>query len=289
MPEFAPVTSAGWPARSGYAWPRGKRDVSSAAGPAGFWGWDVMETLLMSAPSSGAKIGPRGSPEWAAGLAPAACPRLHRQRITLREPALVPIRISGRHRARRIELRDLLGRQVPADRAEILAQLLFIARADQHRRDRGPLQQPVERDLRHRLAGLLRHFFDRIENAEQVVVRHRRPHVGGLGLADRRGQRRSALELAREAPPAERTPHDGAQALIEPERHQLPLVVAADQRVVGLVRDIARIAVAVRDTERLHQMPAGKIRHARVADLAGAHESVDSTSVTGVFASKPCS
>ena len=62
---------------------------------------------------------------------------------------------------------------------------------------------------------------------------------------------------------------------VETERHQLPLVVAADQRVVGLMRDIARPAVSIRHGQRLHQMPAGKVGAADVADLARPHQIVE--------------
>src|ERR1700748_2809299 len=41
--------------------------------------------------------------------------------------------IRRQHVARGIERRDLFRRQRPADRAEILAQLFFVARADDHR------------------------------------------------------------------------------------------------------------------------------------------------------------
>ena len=41
------------------------------------------------------------------------------------------------------------------------------------------------------------------------------------------------------------------------------------------MRDVARIAVAVGDGERLHQMPAGEVRDADVANLAGADQSIE--------------
>ena len=101
------------------------------------------------------------------------------------------------------------------------------------------------------------------------------PALGRLVQAALLGDAGAAADLAGEAAPAERAPHDGADALLEAERHQLPFVVAADQRVVGLVGDVARVAVLVGDAERLHDVPAGEVRHADVADLAGAHERVE--------------
>ena len=117
--------------------------------------------------------------------------------------------------------------------------------------DRGPLQQPVERNLRHRLAGLLRHRVERVDHAEHVLVGDRRAHrspVSCSRLVCR--QRLAAADLAGQAAPAERAPHHRARRPGRGQRHQLPLVVAADQRVVRLVGDVARPAVAVGDRER---------------------------------------
>ena len=81
--------------------------------------------------------------------------------------------------------------------------------------------------------------------------------------------------LPGEPAPAERTPDDRAHLLIEGQRHQLPFVIAADQRVIGLVGDVAGQAVLFRNRQRLHQVPAGEVRAADVADLAGAHQIVE--------------
>ena len=89
------------------------------------------------------------------------------------------------------------------------------------------------------------------------------------------GQRLAAADLAGEPSPAERAPDDRAHLLVERQRHQLPLVVAADQRIVGLVGDVAGQAVLLRDGQRLHQVPAREVRAADVADLAGPHQVVE--------------
>ena len=89
------------------------------------------------------------------------------------------------------------------------------------------------------------------------------------------GQRLAAADLAGEPSPAERAPDDRAHLLVERQRHQLPLVVAADQRVIRLVGDVAGQAVFLRDGQRLHQVPAREVRAADVADLAGAHQVVE--------------
>ena len=65
------------------------------------------------------------------------------------------------------------------------------------------------------------------------------------------------------------------------ERHQLPLVVAADERVVDLVADVPRPAVALGDGERLHEVPAGEVGAGDVANLAFADHLVEG--VEGLF------
>ena len=95
------------------------------------------------------------------------------------------------------------------------------------------------------------------------------------------GEGLAAADLAGEAAPAERAPDEGADALIEGEGHELPLVVAADERVVDLVADVAGPAVALGDGEGLHEVPAGEVGAGDVADLALADEVVEG--VEGLF------
>ena len=59
--------------------------------------------------------------------------------VPLHELPLVPVRIDGRHGARGVEAGDLLGRQFPADGAEVLAELVLVARPDDQRGHAGPL------------------------------------------------------------------------------------------------------------------------------------------------------
>ena len=61
-------------------------------------------------------------------------------------------------------------------------------------------------------------------------------------------RRLAAADLAGEPAPAERAPDHRADALVERQRHQLPLVVAADERVVRLVGDVARPGRIGRET-----------------------------------------
>ena len=111
----------------------------------------------------------------------------------------------------------------------------------------GRLQQPVDGDLRHGLAGLGGDLVQRVDDPVEMLVLDRRAEARGLVQAAALRQRLAAADLAGQAAPAERAPDQRADALVEAERHQLPLVVAADQRVVDLVGDIARPAVPVGD------------------------------------------
>jgi hypothetical protein len=112
--------------------------------------------------------------------------------------------------------------------------------------------------LRDCLAGLGSDFFQRIDDAIQALVVDRRRHLRGLVQPARARQRRAAADLPGEPAPAERAPHHRADALVDAERHQRPFVVAPDERVIGLVGDEARVAVAVGGGERLHELPARK-------------------------------
>jgi hypothetical protein len=78
------------------------------------------------------------------------------------------------------------------------------------------------------------------------------------------GQALPAADLAREPREAKRAPRDAANTLVESKRHQLPLVVAADKRIISLVGDIPRQSVFLRDGKRLHQVPAGKVDMKRI-------------------------
>ncbi len=84
-----------------------------------------------------------------------------------------------------------------------------------------------------------------------------------------------AADFAGKAAPAERRPDQRAHALIERERHELPLVIAADQRVVDLVADVLGPAVTLGYGKGLHKVPAGKVGAGDVADLAGEDEVVE--------------
>ncbi len=66
----------------------------------------------------------------------------------------MPVRVGGRDLAGLVERRDLLGSEIPANCAEIVFELLLVASANDDACHRGTLQQPVQGDLRDRLARL---------------------------------------------------------------------------------------------------------------------------------------
>src|SRR5262249_34346485 len=143
----------------------------------------------------------------------------------------MPIRICRRDRTRLIELCDLLCTQAPADGPQILPQLLLSACTDDHISYRRPLQQPVDRNLRHGLAGVTGNVIQCLYYSEEILIWNRRAtcncdlrlHTTGLR------QRLAATDLAGEPRPAKRTPDDCAHLVLEPQRHQLPLVVATTE------------------------------------------------------------
>ena len=117
-------------------------------------------------------------------------------------------------------------------------------------------------------------FGDRVQGVhdpEQVLVSDGRAAGDRVLVAEpaRLGQGLAAADLARQPREAERAPRDAADALVECQRHELPLIVAADERIVRLVGDIPRQPVFLRYGQRFHQVPAGEVRAADVADLAG--------------------
>src|ERR1700689_632394 len=107
-----------------------------------------------------------------------------------------------------------------------------------------------------------------------MILAYGRSEFGCLWQAADRRWGLTAANLAGQAPPAERTPHDGPYALIQGEWHQLPLVVAANQGVKRLIGDIARIAIAVGRRQGFHEVPARKVGDAYITDLSGTYESV---------------
>ena len=170
-----------------------------------------------------------------------APPSSDRRRVALREAALVPVRVGQRRRAGGVEPGDLLRRQAPADRAEVLRSCSSL---------RAPMMTVAtvgrcSSQLSAICGTVLPVSFATASSASTTLNRYSSATGGPASASSCRAGaslrgRLAAADLAGEAAPAERAPHHRADALVEAERHQLPFVVAADQRVVGLVRDVAR-------------------------------------------------
>ena len=144
--------------------------------------------------------------------------------------------------------------------------------------DRGharPAEQPGQRHLR---AGDAAPVGDLDQHVDDVVERFfvaDRRLAPAAGMAGAGRTLLAAAEFAAEQPAGDRAPHQDAEALGDRKRHQLVLGLAGLERVVDLLADEAREAHAVGHRERLHDVPAGVIRAADVADLAGTDEVVE--------------
>jgi hypothetical protein len=116
------------------------------------------------------------------------------------------------------------------------------------RRGRGgppPPPGPVQRNLRNGLLRLPGDVFERVDDAVKELVGDWWPQVDH-DLRVQAGclrQWRAPSNLAGEPAPPEWTPYHRADFLIERQRHQLPLEVTADERVVRLVRNVSSQAV----------------------------------------------
>src|SRR5690242_13368876 len=82
------------------------------------------------------------------------------------------------------------------------------------------------------------------------------------------GPARFLLEFAAEQATGERAPHHDAQALIQGEGNDLPLELAAGDRVVSLNALEAVPTLTLGDAERFHHLPRGMVGHADVAHFA---------------------
>ena len=95
-----------------------------------------------------------------------------------------------------------------------------------------PLQQPVQGDLCVRPAGLGRDLVHDIDDAEQPLLLELGPGAGDVVRTRPRPGRWATPDLAGGCPSPAGSDH-AAHALVARQRHQLPLVVAVQQRVVA--------------------------------------------------------
>lgn len=177
----------------------------------------------------------------------------------------------------------MLGGEAPADGTEVVKELFFVAGADDEGRDCRAGEEPVEGDLGDGLAGFFGDFIEGIDDGVEVFLRHLGATGDGFLVLEAAvfGERLATSDFAGETSPAERAPDDGADVLVEGEGHKLPFVVASDERVVGLVGDIAGEVELLGVGQGLHQVPAGEVRAADVANFAFADELVEG--VEGFF------
>ena len=115
------------------------------------------------------------------------------RRVAFAETGLMPIGVGFGRFAGRVELGDLLRRQMPADGVEIILELFLVTCADDDACDRRAMEQPVKRDLGHGFAGLFRDIIECIDDAEKALVIDGWPFVRGLMEATRFGQRRTGV------------------------------------------------------------------------------------------------
>ena len=222
--------------------------------------------------------------------------RLHRRRIALgKAAALVPIGIGQRRGAGGVEPGDLRGGQVPAHRAEVLAQLLLVAGADDHRRHRRPLQaassaRSAARSCRSR--GPPR-------RARRRPDRHIRRAPAGrcrstsllLQPADLR-QRLAAADLAGQPPPAQRAPDDRADPSDPAPAASAPIrsrARRANNRPGGRRSEPGRTSPRRPATSSNASRKNSSSRCSGSCRRAPGRRACASTSSTGVMASKPCS
>ena len=204
-------------------------------------------------------------------------PHLHGFGVSFGEAALVPVGVGGGEVAGGVEFGDLIFGEVPAGGGDVLAELFFVAGADDEGGDGGALEEPVEGDLGDGFAGLFGDFIEGVDDFVEIVVGDLGAHVEVELVAEASffGEGLVAADFAGEAAPAEGAPDDGADAFLDAEGHEFPLVLAADEGVVGLVGDVAGEAVFFGDGEGFHEMPAGEIGAADVADLSFSNEAVE--------------
>ena len=96
---------------------------------------------------------------------------------------------------------------------------------DDGQRSFHPVQRPVEGDLRNGFARLLCHLVQRIDDLVEIIIRHRRTVIGGLGQATLLRRWATPAQFAGETAPSQWRPHHAANALIEGKRRGVRYVV----------------------------------------------------------------
>ena len=87
-----------------------------------------------------------------------------------------------------------------------MAELLFVAGAQDYAGDGGAAEEPVEGDLWNALAGFFGDGVESVDYSVEVIVGNLRAEVGGFVQAALFGKRMAATDFSGEAAPAERAP-----------------------------------------------------------------------------------
>ena len=143
-----------------------------------------------------------------------------------------PARILSRQRADRVKPRQFIIIQGNAGRREVIGELLSALRANNHAAYRRLMQQPGQRDLRHRNTlriGNLAHHINAVKSPRFI---HRREIKLLTAAAARRVP--IAIVLTAEQPSRQRAPDHQAQAFALHHRHQLALQIPSGKGVVSL-------------------------------------------------------
>jgi len=187
---------------------------------------------------------------------------------------LVPVGVQQRRPADLLQPGQLLVAQRQVGRAEVVDQLVGRAGPDDHRRHRRPGQQPGQRHLGRGGAATLGHLHQGLDDVVQLVL------VADRGLVPA-GQepgllwvRLVAAVLAAQQPAGQGAPDEDAEALVDGDGHQFVLGLTGLQRVVDLLADQPGQAPPLGDAQRLHQLPAGVVGTADIADLTGVDQVV---------------
>src|SRR5579862_1039904 len=102
---------------------------------------------------------------------------LDRRRVPFLEAELMPVGVGSGNGAGVVEPGDLVSCQSPADSAEVLAELLFVASAEDNGGYRRPLHQPVEGDLGNAFVGFERDLVEGVYDSIKVFFGDRRADV----------------------------------------------------------------------------------------------------------------
>ena len=174
--------------------------------------------------------------------------------------------------AHAVEDRRLLVAQRPVQRRQVILQLGQFGRADHQRSDPRTGTQPVERHLRDAgvaLAGNLLHHLQGLPGLLAVGDR-RGFERRGVRQATTFGKRLIARVFAGEKAPGQRAPDGDADVLIDAERDNLMLQFTRGDIVIALIDAEFLQPKALRDPQRLRQLPGRVVGDPDIANFPGA-------------------